>query len=287
MPKTKKRAKKKIARKSTRPKKKQLSAVAIQNLRTLAEQIGNIIPATSFHKGAFCFQTIAKKQGLQKEWPALGSKKERIFPFLRAVYRSHPKMFYKIFRENIAQGIERRHKSGDPVLQAEILQLDATLKKLNVNLSKEFKDLHLPAERPSIVPPPFGFQKMLDELGLHPYLLPDCPKLFKGGHINESVRKALEKYETYVQQKSALTRIGTDLMANAFNETTPLVKVADAATDRGKGLQMGFKFVSMGAMSFWRNLCAHGDEDQMPHQDAIAILATTSHLLHYIDSHSK
>lgn len=273
-------------RRRTRPKKKQLSAVAIQNLRTLAEQIGNIIPATSFHKGAFCFQTIAKKQGLQKEWPALGSKKERIFSFLRAVYRGHPKTCYKIFRENIAQGIERRHKAGDPVMLAEVSQLDVTLKKLNVNLSKEFKDLHLPSERPSIVPPPFAFQKMLDELGLHPYLQPDCPELFKDGHINESVRKALEKYEAYLQQKSALTRIGTDLMANAFNETAPLVKVADTATERGKGLQMGFKFVSMGAMSFWRNLCAHGDENQMPHQDAIAILATASHLLHYVDKHS-
>src|SRR5258708_233462 len=122
MTKTKKRATKKSNRSSSRPKKKQLSAVAIQNLRILAEQIGNIIPATSFHKGAFCFQTIAKTQGLQKEWPALGSKKERIFPFLKAVYRSHPKTFYKIFRENIAQGIERRHKAGDPVLLAEVTQ---------------------------------------------------------------------------------------------------------------------------------------------------------------------
>jgi uncharacterized protein (TIGR02391 family) len=110
-----------------------------------------------------------------------------------------------------------------------------------------------------------------------------CQKLFKDGHINESVRKALEKYETYIQQKSALTRIGTDLMANAFNEDGPAVKVADVTTDRGKGLQMGFEFISMGAMSFWRNLCSHGDEQQMPHQDAVAILATVSHLLHTID----
>lgn len=272
--------------KSQGPKKKQLSAAAIQNLRGLAEQIGRIIPGTSPRPKGFCFQTIAKKAGLVKHWPRQGAKKELIFGFLKEVYRRHPKTFYRIFRENIAQGIERRHKAGDPVLQAEILQLDVTLKKLNVNLSKEFKDLHLPSERPSIVPPPFAFQKMLDELGLHPYLQPDCPKLFKDGHINESVRKALEKYEAYLQQKSALTRIGTDLMANAFNETAPLVKVADTATERGKGLQMGFEFVSMGAMSFWRNLCAHGDENQMPHQDAIAILATASHLLHYVDKHS-
>jgi uncharacterized protein (TIGR02391 family) len=124
---------------------------------------------------------------------------------------------------------------------------------------------------------------MLGELGLHPLLQPDCTKLFKDGHINESVRKALEKYETYVQQKSGLTRIGTDLMGHALSETMPMVKVADVQTDRGKGLQMGFKFVSMGAMSLWRNLCSHGDEQQMPHQDAIAVLGTVSHLLHSID----
>lgn len=263
--------------------KKQVSAVTIQNLRTLAEQIGNIIPATSYRKGAFCFQNIAKKLGHRKDWPVHGAKKELIFGFLKAVYRNHPKTFYKVFRENIAQGIERRHRAGDPVLQDEILQLDATLWKLKVNLSKEFKELHLPVERPTIVPPPFVFQKMVDDLGLHPYLQPDCQKLFKDGHINESVRRALEKYETFVQQKSTLTKIGTDLMANAFKEDLPLLKIADVGTERGKGLQMGFKFVSMGAMSFWRNLCSHGDEKQMPHQDAIAVLAMVSHLLHTID----
>jgi len=278
----KKKAKKSKKRKAT-PQKKKLSAAAIQNLRTLAEEIGNIIPATSFRKGAFCFQSIAKKVGHQKDWPTHGPKKEEIFGFLKVLYRSHPKTFYRVFRENIAQGIERRHRAGDPVLQAEILQLDATLNKLKVNLSKEFKELHLPVERPSIVPPPFVFQKIVEELGLHPYLQPDCQKLFKDGHINESVRKALEKYETYVQQKSALTRIGTDLMANAFNENGPAVKIADVNSDRGKGLQMGFKFISMGAMSFWRNMCSHGDEDQMPHQDAVAVLATVSHMLYIID----
>ena|SRR5438477_10033268 len=131
------KAKKSTTRKAS-PQKK-LSAATIQNLRMLAEQIGKVIPATSFRKGAFCFQSIAKKLGHQRDWPAHGPKKELIFGFLKALYRRHPKTFYKVFRENIAQGIERRHKAGDPVLQAEILQLDATLKKLKVNLSREFR----------------------------------------------------------------------------------------------------------------------------------------------------
>jgi uncharacterized protein (TIGR02391 family) len=277
-------AKRKNRRKRARrgAAKRSLSAGAIQNLRMLAGQIGEIIPATSYGRGGFCFQTIATRLGLKSKWRA-GSKKEAIFGFLRSVYRDHPRMFYRIFRENIAQGIERRHKLGNPVLEPEILALDKTLRALHVRLTKEFNDLHLPKERPKIVPPPSEFQKMLDVLGLHPILLPDCAKLFKDGHINESARKALEKYEVYVQQKSGQHSIGKTLMAMAFSETAPLVKIADVSTTRGKGLQDGFKFLSMGAMEFWRNYCSHGDEEQMGHHHAIAILATVSHLLHLID----
>jgi hypothetical protein len=63
----KRRGKTKTKKRTSRPAKKQLSAVTIQNLRALAEQIGNIIPATSFRKGAFCFQNLAKKLGHQKD----------------------------------------------------------------------------------------------------------------------------------------------------------------------------------------------------------------------------
>lgn len=281
-------AKRRPARKKKRrvTHKKQLSAAVIQSLRTLAEQIGKIVPATSYRKGAFCFHTIARRSGSLRYWPAGGAKKELIFGFLKDIYRNHPKTFYKLFRENIAQGIERRHRFGDPVLEPEILALDHTLRALGVNLSKELKALNLPKERPRIVPPPAAFQKMIEELGLHPVLQPDCSKLFKDGHVNESARKALEKYETYVQKKTGHSTIGKDLMAHAFNETTPLIKIADVSTKRGKGLQEGFKFVSMGAMSFWRNMFSHGDEEQIPHQDALAILAAVSHLLHYIDNNS-
>jgi len=274
-----KRARKRPSKRTT---KRSISAASIQNLRTLAGQIGEVIPATSFRKHGFCFQTIAIRLGMKKEWPG-GTKKEAIFGFLKSVYKEHPRTFYRIFRENIAQGIERRHKMGNPVLEPEILSLDKTLRALDVNLTKEFRDLNLPKERPRIVPPPTNFQKMVDELGLHPVLQPDCGKLFKDGHINESVRKALEKYEVYVQQKSGQHKIGADLMATAFSETNPLIKIADHSSRRGKGLQDGFKFLSMGAMEFWRNFCSHGDEEQLAHHHAIAMLATVSHLLHMIE----
>lgn len=261
-----------------------MSAARIQTLRTLSDQIGEIIPATSFNNKGLCFARIAKSYGLKKMWPEDGSKKDRIFGFLQKVYRNHPRTFYKIFRENIALGIERRHKAGNPVLKAEIEQLDKTLKLLDVNLTTEIRALNLPAERPSIVPPPYEFKKMVESMSLHPLLQPQCVKLFTDGHINESVRKALEKYEKHIQQISGLNDpIGKALMAAAFSEDSPKIAIGDIGTKRGKSLQEGIKFLSMGAMEFWRNFLSHGDEQQMPHIDAVAILATVSHLLYYIE----
>ena len=87
----------------------------------------------------------------------------------------------------------------------------------------------------------------------------------------------------YVQRKSGISKIGANLMATVFSETAPAISAADVATARGKGLQDGFKFLSMGAMESWRNFCSHGDEEQLPHHDAIAVLAAVSHFLYQIE----
>ena len=284
----KKKTLRKIVHKSSpRPRAKNLSAVKIQSLRNLAVLAGEIIPATSFGGTGFSFKKIATDYHMSKYWPSSKkgpNKKESIYNFLSEVYRRHPIKFKKIFRENIARGIERRQTNGKPVLEDEILKLSTTLKELGIDLKADFMELKLPKDRPSIVPPPQEFKTMIDKMALHAYLLPECVDLFKNGHINEACRKALEKFETYVQKKSAQHTIGTDLMATAFSEKSPYIKVADLSSKRGKALQDGFKLLTMGTMGFWRNLLSHGDEKQMPHQDAIAIISTVSHLMNIIDN---
>ncbi|OGG72849.1 TIGR02391 family protein [Candidatus Kaiserbacteria bacterium RIFCSPLOWO2_01_FULL_53_17] len=283
----KKKVHKKSKRKKPTPRGKLISARAIQDLRKLAEQAGEIIPATAFGNGAFCFKKIAFEYHLGKYWPKARknlSKKEAIYSFLNEVYRRHRKVFYKIFRENLARGIERRRNSGKPVLEAEILELNATLKSLEVDLEREILALKLPKDRPTIVPPPQEFKSIIDKIGLHPFLLPECVNLFKNGHLNEAARKALEKYEVYVQKKSSLQLIGTDLMGTAFSEKRSYVRITDTSHKRGAALQDGFKLLSMGVMGFWRNYLSHGDEKQIPHQDAVAILGVISHMMNVIDS---
>lgn len=70
-----KKYKRKIQRKTKNATAKKLSASNIQDLRELSEKIGNIIPATSFNKGGFCFAVLAKKYKIQKYWNGSGAKK--------------------------------------------------------------------------------------------------------------------------------------------------------------------------------------------------------------------
>ncbi len=85
------------------------------------------------------------------------------------------------------------------MLEAEALDLVARLKAVGVDLKSEIVAMNLPKERPRTVPPPIAIQKILDVYILHPSLLPDCKKMFIEGHINESVRKALERFEKTIQ----------------------------------------------------------------------------------------
>lgn len=277
--------KKKVIKKTIA--KKVMSASSVQNIRLLAEQLGEIIPATSMNKSGFCFATLAKEYKLKKFWENKGQKKESIANFLKQVYKKHPRVLKKLVRENLSRAIERRHKNGNPILRQEADNLGSTLSKLDIDLAKEIKELDLPTTRPSIVPPKIEAQKALGVLSLHPVLLPDCEKLFKDGHLNESVRKALEKYEVYVRDSSGLTLMGTNLMEQAFSEKAAKIEIStDPDQRRKEGLQEGFKDISRGAMEYWRNYSSHGDEEQMPAQDAIAILGVISHLL-YVVQNSK
>ena len=187
-------------------------------------------------------------------------------------------------REILPIAIEKRHAKGDPVLEAEALELSDRLSALGINLVSEIAAMNLPKERPKTVPPPIAIQKILDTFMLHPSLMPDCKTMFNNGHINESVRKALERFEKTVQDLSSLhNKLGPDLMALAFSEQDPKIKVSHMSTPQETNKQIGFKFTTMGIMHWWRNNLSHGDEAQLPHHDALGRLIMVSNLFHELD----
>ncbi len=208
--------------------------------------------------------------------------------FLELLLVNKPRVLKKLIREILPLAVERRHAQGDPLLSQEAGVLSDRLLLLGVNLKKEIKEMNLPVAWPRVVPPSVEIQQTLSKLPLHSLLLPECRDLFLKGHINESVRKAAEKFEVRVQGLSGIAdKIGRDLMANAFSETNPKIKLNGLTTANEKNEQEGFKLISMGVMAWWRNTTSHGDEPQMAPQDGLSRLLTISNLLHILDERTK
>lgn len=286
---TKKKIKKSATKiKRAEKKKVKLSLADKQNVRELADRLGALIPLSGY-RSAFNLMKLAKEFGLSKYIPKkTENKKEAFAAFLEEIICYHPRMLKKLIREILPKAIEKRHGNGVPVLEKEALELAAVLKKLNIDLRKEIKGINLPKERPKIVSPPIAIQKILESFKLHPILLPDCQKMFIDGHLNESVRKALERFEKTVQDISMTKdKQGSDLMANVFSETNPKIKLNNLSNPQEVNEQVGFKFVSMGVMQWWRNNLSHGDEEQLPHQEVLGRLIFVSNLFSRLDERIK
>ena len=185
-------------------KKRRLSIAETQNVRILAEQLGRLIPLSGY-RSSFSLVNIASQNKLSKYLPAKTTNKKEAFAiFIENLLCYKPRTLKKIIRIILPKAIEKRHREGNPVLEVEANALGEQLKKLGVDIKKEIAELHLPKERPKIVPPPIEIQKILESYKLHPVLLPDCKNMFIDGYINESVRKALERYEKRIQELSGL-----------------------------------------------------------------------------------
>lgn len=246
--------------------------------------MGRLIPLSGY-RSSFSLCAVAKQDKLTKYLPKKSAnKKEAFTEFIQNVISFKPRTLKKIIREILPKAIEKRHREGNPILEREALELSSRLFELNIDLRKEIADLELPKERPKIVPPPVEIQKILEAFILHPTMMPNCKEMFIQGHINESVRKALEKFEKIVQDLSLLkNRQGSDLMAAAFSETDPKIKLNKLETIQNRDEQIGFKLLTMGIMHWWRNNLSHGDEPQLSHHEALGRLIVISNLFHRLD----
>lgn len=275
--------KKKLVKKSPAVKRKSFTALDVQNIRILAEQLGKLLSLDGY-RSTFSLAAIAKERGLSDFIPKKVSKKEAFSGFIKNLIKEKPRTLKIIVREILPRAIEKRHRDGNPVLSQEAIELANQLFELGVDLRKEIKALKLPTERPKVVPPPIAVQKILDTFPLHPILMPDCKEMFVNGHLNEAVRKSLERFEKMVQDLSTLKSLdGQKLMAGAFNEDDPKIRLNILGSSQEINEQVGFKLVTMGLMTWWRNNLSHGDEEQMPHHEALGRLIMVSNLFSRLD----
>jgi uncharacterized protein (TIGR02391 family) len=257
----------------------------------LADKLAEIAPATTMGKG-FCVKHVAQDMSLAECWVDKGNKRKRIAELLANVIRRYPRKPKKLVLAIIEGGVQWRAKrKGRAVLPEELAAIADDMGALGFDIRRELKDIDLP-DPSRVVPPSLDLAAVLDRLDLHESLKDDCAEMFRNGHLNEAVRKALERFEKKIQKVTCDHKaIGKDLMGRAFTRNSPLIPINDGKTGNDGSEQEGFMHLTMGAMAGMRNLYSHGDVQTMTPMDAFERLCFVSLLFKRVDaalaSHSK
>ncbi len=182
----------------------------------------------------------------------------------------------KLVLEIVRRGVLWKAGKGQTVTGEQLKAVIAPMEALGFKIRREIEAIEIP-EPSSVRPPSRDLLTALDRLDLHPALQDDITEMFRDGHLNEAVRKALERFEKLIQDTIDDHRTsGRDLMARAFGGDPPPIPLNGLKTANDRSEQEGFRFLTMGAMSGMRNLYSHGDVPQMSATDAIERLAFVS-----------
>lgn len=97
----------------------------------------------------------------------------------------------------------------------------------------------------------------LDITQLHPRIVETSGSLFRDGHYSQAILDAFKAVNNYVKGKSRLQLDGQELMAQAFKDDDPVIRLNEGRSQSEKDERKGFRFLYMGAMCGIRNPKAH------------------------------
>ena len=121
--------------------------------------------------------------------------------------------------------------------------------------------------------------QLFDALQLHPRIIKASKSLFNSGHYAEAIFAAFKAINNFTKRKIDQSLDGKDLMAKAFNEDKPIIKINKLTTRSERDEQEGFRFLFMGAMVGIRNPKAHDDIRQIDPYKTLEYLAFASLLM--------
>jgi uncharacterized protein (TIGR02391 family) len=273
--------------KRRRPPRKQVAMRMTKGRREqierLAAALGEIAPSTSLGSG-FCVRKVAEDLGLKGSWRKQKNKKADIAHLLENVLRRYPRKPKALVLEIVRGGVQWKARKGERVTSEHLDAIAAPMEALGFPIRDELLKIELP-EPSRVRHPAQDLVALFGRLDVHQALKDDVAEMFRDGHFNEAVRKALERFEKRVQDAVGDHRtIGRDLMAKAFGSDPPPIQLNALATGNDRSEQEGFKFLTMGAMSGMRNLYSHGDVAQMGAMEALERLAFVSLLFKRVDS---
>ncbi len=251
-------------------------------IEQLADALAVLAPATSQFKG-FCVRNVAEEHGLKKYWKSGGNKRTMIASFLEEVFRHYSRKPKTVVMAIVRGGLDWRARRGEATTREELEAVAVPMEVLGFDIRKDLKKLKLP-ELSRVCVPSQDKITLIERLEVHEVLTEDCLEMFRDGHFNEAVRKALERFEKRIQDTLDDHKIfGRDLMAKAFGGDQPPIPLNALKTANDRSEQEGFKFLAMGAMAGMRNLYSHGDVEQMSVTDAIERLGFVSLLFKRVD----
>lgn len=271
-----------MRRSSTRKKRAQEAQPAMRitkarrdQIERLAAALAEIAPSTSPGSG-FCVRKVAHDMGLKDCWKKQKNKKADIAHLLENVIRRYPRKPKALVLAIVRGGVAWKARKGEQVTHEDLNSIAEPMEALGFRIGKDLQAIEIP-EPSRIRHPSQDMVTLLNRLELHEALADDIAEMFRDGHFNEAVRKALERFEKYVQDAIGDHKtFGRDLMAKAFGGNAPPIALNALKTANDWSEQEGFKLLTMGAMSGMRNLYSHGDVAQMSAMDAIERLCFVS-----------
>ena len=255
-------------------------------IEQLTGALAVLAPATTLGKG-FCVHRVAEERNLKKCWKRCGNKRQMIARFLEEVFRQYPRRPKAVVLAIVWGGVDWRARKGEVTTREDLEKVAAPMASLGFDIRKNLKEFKL-REPSRVCTPAQDKTALIQRLELHKALTDDCLEMFRDGHVNEAVRKALERFEKRIQTEIGdHSTIGKSLMAKAFNRAQPLILINANKTGNDLSEQEGFMHLTMGAMAGLRNLYSHGDVDQMSATDAIERLGFVSLLFKRVDKALK
>lgn len=96
-----------------------------------------------------------------------------------------------------------------------------------------------------------------EERNVHPEIDVIARQLFDNGHYSHATFEAYKYIDKKVQMLSSSSETGYKLMTQAFNETSPLIKLNNLSSTSEKDEQKGYMFIFSGVIMAIRNPRGH------------------------------
>jgi uncharacterized protein (TIGR02391 family) len=151
------------------------------------------------------------------------------------------------------------------------------------SIIQKYEILEFEAQPTAAAEPPSRKAEVLnylfDKMQFHPLVITASKSLFESGHYAQAILEAFKAVNNLIKKKTGLNLDGKQLMAEAFNEKEPVIKLNELKTQSDRDEQEGFKFLFMGAMVGIRNPKAHDNVVQIDPYRTLEYLGFASLLM--------